>query len=73
MNKIRIGTIVKLKSGSKAMTSGVDDPKDKRKIICTWADENNPSIIYEKSFCKDQLEIVDNLKYLDDILKGIKS
>ena len=71
MGKFKIGTIVQLKSGSHAMTSGADDPKNKLKVICTWAVNG---MIKEKSFFKDQLEIVEseNIEYLNDIIKTIK-
>lgn len=72
MNKMKIGTIVQLNSGRHAMTSGLDDPVDKRNVICTWAVNG---VIKEKSLHKNQLKImeVDELKHLHDIIKGIKS
>lgn len=69
MKKFKIGDVVKLKSGSHAMTVGGKDPKNKSKIICNW-DVNG--VIKEKSFFEDQLEIVDDLEHIRDLLDGIE-
>jgi uncharacterized protein YodC (DUF2158 family) len=69
MNKLKIGDVVKLKSGGSLMTVRCEDPSDKKMVISNW-DLNG--VIKEKSFFEDQLEIVDSLEHVRVLLDGIK-
>jgi len=69
MNKLKIGDVVKLKSGSSLMTVRCEDSSNKTKVICNW---DLAGVIKEKSFFEDQLEIVDCLEHLKDLLDSIK-